>query len=112
MCWLISKPVRAQQAWSKDLEGKMRVTAQFTKGIPGMPFVMVCKKAWRHLRDSLTSLTAGQNKGQVGIKQISSKNSNKQGVELGPMEVVREAAWCPDGTDTEQAAASYLWGEL
>lgn len=88
MCWLISKPVSAQQAWSKDLEGETGVTAQLTKGIPGSG--MVCKKVWRHLRARLTSLTAGQNKGQVGIKQISSKKGNKQRVELGPMEVVRE----------------------
>ena len=89
MCWLISKPVSAQQAWSEDLAGETGVTAQFTKGIPGS--WMVCKKVWWRLRARLTSLTAGQSKGQVGIKHISSKKGNKQRVELGPMEAVREA---------------------
>lgn len=73
---------------------------------------MVCKKVRRHLRARLISLTTGQNEGQMGIKQISSKKGNKQRVELGPVEVLREAAGCSNGRDTKQAAARYLWGGL
>lgn len=73
---------------------------------------MVCKKIRRHLRARLTSLTAGQNKEQMGIKQISSKKGKKQRVELDPMEVVREAAGCSNGRDTKQTAARYLQGGM
>ena len=73
---------------------------------------MVRKKVRRRLRARLISLTARQNKGQIGIKQTSSKKGNKQRVELGPVEVVRQAAGCSNGKDTKQAAARYLWGGL